>query len=136
MKHLTLAAALFMTLSANTCKNGSGPVSVADTKWVLQTLQGSAVKMPEGVEQPWLRLSGDQLSGFGGCNQLMGAVELVGDKLKFPGVGSTKMYCEATQTTENAFTSVLNQVDSFKLDGGTLKLLGAGKELATLVKGE
>jgi len=46
------------------------------------------------------------------------------------------MYCEATQATETAFTSALNQVDSFKLDGGKLKLLSAGKELATLVKGQ
>lgn len=136
MKYLTLAAALFMTLSANTCKKGTELASIADTKWVLQTLGGEAVKMPDGVEQPWLQLAGDQLSGFGGCNRLMGAVELAGDKLKFPGVGSTKMYCEATQATESAFTSALNKVDSFKLDGGKLKLLSAGKELATLVKGQ
>lgn len=136
MKHLTIATALFLTLSANTCKKTPDMASLVDTKWVLQSLGSETVKMPAGVDRPWLKMVGDQLEGFGGCNQLMGSVALAGEALSFPGLGSTKMYCEATQATETAFKGALGKVDSFKLDGGMLKLLGSGKELAALSKGE
>ncbi len=106
--------------------------SLLDKKWVFQSLAGQALKMPDGVEQPWLQLAGDQLSGFGGCNRLMGGVKMDGSSLSFPGVGSTKMFCEGVQPTESAIKQVLGQVDSFKMDDGLLKLMGAGKELAAL----
>lgn len=133
MKHLALALTLFVTLSANKCTNDAGGMtSLLDKKWVFQSLAGQALKMPDGVEQPWLQLAGDQLSGFGGCNRLMGGFKMDGSSLSFPGVGSTKMFCEGVQPTESAIKQVLGQVDSFKMDDGLLKLMGAGKELAAL----
>jgi len=137
MKHITLAFALLLILSANKCTNTPKDMpSLMDKKWVIQSLAGNALKMPEGVEQPWLQLAGDQLQGFGGCNQLMGQYALEGSALSFPGVGSTKKYCEGIQPTENAITTMLGKVDSFKMDKGLLKLLGAGKELAALKAAE
>lgn len=133
MKHLALALTLFVTLSANKCTNDAGGMtSLLDKKWVFQSLAGQALKMPDGVEQPWLQLADDQLSGFGGCNRLMGGFKMDGSSLSFPGVGSTKMFCEGVQPTESAIKQVLGQVDSFKMDDGLLKLMGAGKELAAL----
>jgi heat shock protein HslJ len=134
MKHIALAAALFLTLSANTCtKKEAAMASIRDTKWVLQTLGGEAVKVTG--EQPWLQLEGDRLKGFGGCNSLMGQVKTEGEALSFSSVGSTKMYCEGVQPVEEKIKGMLGQVDGYKMDGGTLKLMGGGKELATL-KGE
>ena len=79
---------------------------------------------------------GNTLEGNGGCNQLMGSFALEGDKLSFPGgVGSTKKYCANTMATETAFLSALKRVDGFKMDGGLLKLMGGGQELAAM-KGE
>ena len=133
MKKILIALALFTGLSANKCKNEAGGMSnIMDTKWAFQSLGGEAVKMPDGVDQPWLQMAGDQLQGFGGCNSLMGSVALEGSKLSFPGLGSTKKYCADVQPTENAIKQALGQVDSFKMDGGLLKLLGGGKELAAL----
>lgn len=131
MKHLTLAATLFLTLSANTCKTDDVPMaSLRDTKWVLQTLGGQAVKL-DG-QQPWLKVEGDRLQGFGGCNSLMGEVKTDGEALSFASVGSTKMYCEGVQPVEDKIKGMLNKVDGFKMDGGLLKLMGGGTELATL----
>ncbi len=133
MKHLALALTLFVTLSASKCNNDAGGMtSLLDKKWVFQSLAGQALTVPDGVEQPWLQLAGDQLSGFGGCNRLMGGVKMDGNSLSFPGVGSTKMFCEGVQPTESAIKQLLGQVDSFKMDDGLLKLMGAGKELAAL----
>lgn len=143
MKRLLLGTLLFATLSAEKCntdKSGAAGqlANIMDSKWVLQSLGGNAVSMPEGMPAPWLKLGkdGNAVEGNGGCNALMGSFALEGDKLSFPGgVASTKKYCESTMATENAFLGALKRVDQFKLDGGVLKLLGAGQELATL-KGE
>jgi heat shock protein HslJ len=133
MKHLPLALTLFITLSANTCKNAAPDMSsLMDKKWVFQSLAGKALALPAGTESPWLKLAGDQLQGFGGCNSLMGQYKMEGTALSFPGVGSTKKYCEGIQPTETAITGMLGRVDSFKMDKGLLKLMGAGQELAAL----
>ena len=134
MKHIALSLLLFVTLSANKCKNdaGAGGASLLDTKWVIQSLGGEALTMPEGREQPWLQLAGDQLKGFGGCNQLMGGYKMDGSKVSFSNIGSTKMYCEGIQPTESAIMKMLGRVDSYKMDGGVLKLMGGGSELAAL----
>lgn len=133
MKKLALALSLLMILSANTCKNKAGEMtSLLDKKWVFQSIAGEALKLPEGTELPWLQLAGDQLQGFGGCNRLMGGYKMEGTALGFSDIGSTKKYCEGIQPTENAITGLLRQVDGYKMEGGLLKLLGAGKELAAL----
>lgn len=133
MKKLALALSLLMILSANTCKNKAGEMtSLLDKKWVFQSIAGEALKLPEGTELPWLQLAGDQLQGFGGCNRLMGGYKMEGTALNFSDIGSTKKYCEGIQPTENAITGLLRQVDGYKMEGGLLKLLGAGKELAAL----
>jgi heat shock protein HslJ len=133
MKKLALALSLLMILSANTCKNKAGEMtSLLDKKWVFQSIAGDALKLPEGTETPWLQLAGDQLQGFGGCNRLMGGYKMEGTALSFSDIGSTKKYCEGIQPTENAITGLLRQVDGYKMEGGLLKLLGAGKELAAL----
>lgn len=134
MKRLAIAFALFAILSANTCvkKGAPDPAALLDKTWVFETLNGEKVVMPDGVDTPWLSLAGDQLSGFGGCNKLMGSYKLSESGLSFTGIGSTKMYCEATMPTENAVKQVLGEVDGYTLDGAALKLMGNGKELATM----
>ncbi|MBK8498477.1 MAG: META domain-containing protein [Flavobacteriales bacterium] len=134
MKRIAIAFTLFAILSANKCvkQTGSDPAALLDKTWVFESLNGEKVVMPDGVEAPWLSLAGDQLSGFGGCNRLMGAYKLGESGLSFTGIGSTKMYCEGTMPTENAVKQVLGQVDSYKIEGAALKLMGSGKELATM----
>ncbi|MBK7382851.1 MAG: META domain-containing protein [Flavobacteriales bacterium] len=135
MKNLTIALLLLATLSANKCadKNGAaGMTNIADQKWIFQTLNGERLNLPDGTEAPWLKMVGDQLQGFGGCNALMGSVKLDGSNVSFPGLGSTKKFCEGVQPTENAIKGALAQVQSFKMDGGLLKLIGSAGEVATL----
>ncbi|MBK8226413.1 MAG: META domain-containing protein [Flavobacteriales bacterium] len=134
MKTASIALLLLITLSANKCVKKAGPdlAAMKEKKWVVETLNGLRPELPDGAERPWLKLAGDQLQGFGGCNNLMGSYVLDGGKLSFSGIGSTKKYCEGIQPTENAVKEMLGKVDSFKLDGDQLRLLGGGKELAAL----
>lgn len=132
MKKLLLATCLLMVLTAEKCAKGGGSATLMDTKWVVRSLMGGPVEMPAGAEQPWLKLTADGVQGFGGCNRLMGQYQLDGTKLSFPGLASTKMYCENTMETENAVKTALGMVDVYKLDGDLLKLIGDGKELVVL----
>lgn len=139
MKHLLLGTLLFITLSAEKCNTDKAGTTgqladIRDNKWVVTAVGENAVLMPEGMEAPWLKLGkeGNNIEGNGGCNALMGTFNLEGDKISFPGMGSTKKYCESTMSIENALLAALKRVDQFKVDGSTLKLLGAGQQLITL----
>lgn len=135
-----LALLMFFTLSANKCSNADGTpldpmTALAGSRWNLQTLAGKAFQLPEGVEDPYIALGKDgTLTGFNGCNSLMGAMKVDDGSLSFPGLGSTKKFCENTKATESGFMSALRATNSFKLDGDKLTLLDKEKELATLLK--
>lgn len=147
--HALLAVAMFFSLTSEKCDKDNGTdasstasgkpsattASMIDTHWNLATLAGKAIRLPEGVENPYVNLlEGDRISGFGGCNKLMGTVKMDGSSMSFPGLGSSKMFCEKTQDLENSFMTALRATNSFKLDGDKLTLLDKSKELATLVK--
>lgn len=137
MKRILPLMALCFVLSAHTCsKSGASMAQLLDTKWALQSLNGKAIEVPGGVETPWLQLAGSgeerSLTGFGGCNKLMGGFKLDGDRIGFPGVGSTKMYCERTAGLEQEFMTALRSADSYKLDGNALKLMQGATEVASL----
>lgn len=132
MKHLMMALAMGTILSANTCNDDQGRSTLLGRKWVFETVAGDTVKVPEGVERPYLRLADGVVDGSGGCNRLIGTYRLDGQGLSFPGLGSTKMYCESTHATEDAIMSALGKVDGYRVKGQRLDLLGGGSTVATL----
>lgn len=150
MKHIPFVLALFVLLSAHKCNEktadavgGGTPAqtaekvaSILDSKWVLTSIKGGALNMPNDAEAPWIKLlqEGDQLEGFGGCNSLFGKYAVEGSHIKFLDLGSTKKYCEATQTIETGFMHALRSSTDFKLDGDALKLTANGDELAAFTK--
>lgn len=134
-----LSLALGLILSANKCAdNGAmNPANVLDQKWMLRSLAGQAIQLPEGAQTPWLQLAADKsLSGFGGCNNLMGKYTLDGATIGFPGVASTKKFCESTQQLEDGYLGALRDANSFKLDKGLLKLMQGDTELASFTGGK
>lgn len=151
MKHIPLALLLLITMSAHKCNQktataagGGNPVAGAaklpdlmESKWVLRSLKGSNVSMPEGATAPWLRMlkDGGKVEGFGGCNSVMGGFTLEGDRVEFPDLGSTKKYCESTQSIENGFMGALRGTKKFRMNGELLRLLSDdGSELATFTQ--
>lgn len=119
--------ALGLVCTANTCSDKAAlPAQLAQGKWELVSLAGSAVQMPEGVEMPYISLdsSGTNLTGFAGCNRMFGTVITTGDSIRFPGLASTRMYCEATQDVENRFLEALNNAQTFTIGSGELVLQG------------
>ena len=121
------AVALGAILSAGTCNHKGGSTEVAGItqgKWVLVKLDGNEVAAVGDDEAPYLAVdsTGTHVSGFGGCNRLMGALEINGDSISFPGLVSTRMYCEETQQLENSFLAALHAVKTYSIKGGELVL--------------
>lgn len=130
--------AVGLTLSAEKC---SGPASSSDHgtaptagKWTLQTLAGNPLVLPPDAMAPYLQLDStlQHISGFGGCNRLMGGLSIKGDSISFPMMGSTKMYCEATHALESDFLKALGNTTTFSLKDDRLTLFGHGQEQAVL----
>lgn len=132
--HFPLAAlALGAILSANTCSDAgkAGAAAQPMGKWVITSLAGKAVHMPDGKEMPFINIDslGTNVNGYAGCNRVFGAMRIWGDSIAFPGLASTRMYCQETQATEDAFLDALNHAHTFAVHGDKL-VLSAGKELA------
>lgn len=135
----TLAALLlFMTMTAEKCsKSGGATATMTDTKWMVETVHGKPASVPDGVQKPYIQVAADGvLTGFGGCNQLMGNAKVDGGNVEFPTVGSTKMFCEATQALERDLMAALRETKSYEANGDKLTLKGANGEVATLVRGK
>jgi len=64
----------------------------------------------------------------------MGGFEHEGGTIRFPNLGSTKMYCPDAAELEGKVLTALRNTDGFKVDGEVLHLLQAGKEVAALSK--
>jgi heat shock protein HslJ len=75
---------------------------------------------------PTLKLSSKEhrASGFAGCNRFTGGYELVGDKLRFNALATTRMACP-DPTPEAAVLKALGDTASWKVDGRTLELSDA-----------
>jgi len=141
LKFPLMVLALGIMLSASKCSSTSDMPADAMAalkqggRWTLSTLKGKEVQLPEGMEEtPYIAVDSitGRLSGFAGCNRMMGTVEIKGDSISFPGLASTRMYCEGRQQLEDSFMSALRDASTFKLKDGHLTLLKAGQELAVL----
>ena len=103
------------------------PVASADirgTDWRLVALGDKPVPAPDSARAPRILLQRDskQVAGSGGCNRLFGVYELNGEKLRFSGVGSTKMACKDGMDTEAAFLPALLRVARWRIAAGQLEL--------------
>ena len=88
------------------------------------------VSASSGKEPPYLLFAPNELrvSGSGGCNRLMGAFALEGSKLHFGPIATTRMACSAGMEQERRFLLALAKVDSYRIRGDRLSLLGQDGE--------
>jgi len=132
----TLVVEHFVSLGqpGETCGGQASTAQLQDTLWELSTLGNDPVKLQEKQRPVNLVLSSQQqrVSGFGGCNRLIGAYELDGEKLSFGKMASTMMACPPPfMQMERDFHGLLEKVKAWKIDGERLELLDEqGKSLA------
>lgn len=122
-------ATAFLTLSAcSTARQAQKENSVMDqplygTKWSLKKINESGNS--QSVEtKAFIRFDEMKKSagGNGSCNSFGSSLTIEDNNLRFSNIFSTKMYCEAVQSTENSYLSLLAKVDRFKITGEVLSL--------------
>jgi heat shock protein HslJ len=125
-------ASLPFVLLAQACSGISTKrvIPLEDIPWNLVSQDGVAIEPGSRSRAPEILLSGrdKRLGGSGGCNRLMGSYELDGDKLSFGPLVATRMACAAGMAEEAGFTTLLQGVVSWRVDGSQLVLFdGAGR---------
>lgn len=93
------------------------------TRWVLMRLGDEIVTLSEGQRELSLALerSEHRVAGYAGCNRLIGAYELAGERITFRQMALTRMACPDMKY-ENAFARALEAARTWKITGPNLEL--------------
>ena len=105
-----------------------------NTYWKLTQLGELVITTPQGAREMHfvMHAENQRVTGFSGCNQMMGAYVLDGSELRFEQMGGTMMACVSNMDLEPRFLGMFGQVASWDIQGETLQLLDANrKPLAT-----
>ena len=119
-----LSAIFFFFLACSGADNKDLPEAVLlDTYWKLNNLSGEKVKHPQAQSiHIYFSEEDNNLSGFAGCNQLIGNFALrEPDKISML-AASTKMMCPDYMAIEDNFMILLTQVDNYSISGQELSL--------------
>jgi len=105
-----------------------------NTQWKLTQLGEQVITTPQDKREIHFVLHAEnpRVSGFSGCNQMMGSYVLEGANLKFEQMAGTMMACVPDMELERKFLAMFAQVAHWEIIGETLRLLDAeGKTLAS-----
>jgi heat shock protein HslJ len=105
-----------------------------NTYWKLTQLGELVITTPAGAREMHFVMHSEnqRVTGFTGCNQMMGAYVLDGSELRFERMGGTMMACVSDMELEPRFLGMFGQVAGWEIQGETLQLLDANhKPLAT-----
>ena len=106
---------------------------LTNTYWKLTELDAAKVVMAttQARETRITLGTGSRLTGFGGCNQLVGAYELDGSALRFKQMAGTQMACASPiMALEGKLLKVLGATTSYRIEGQVLTLLDGDRVLA------
>jgi heat shock protein HslJ len=120
-------AVLSLGCSANptTAAAQASPTTLENVQWTLLQLYGEAVKAPSrGAPTMSLASKDKRMSGFAGCNRMIGGYELDGETVKFTGMATTRMAC-IDVTPEESLLRALAATTRWKVTGNTLELFDA-----------
>jgi heat shock protein HslJ len=142
LKHIVplLCAMLLAGILTTSCATASKPVEqtstvpLLNTQWRLTQLGSEVIDNPAGERSVnfLLQPSSTNLVGFSGCNRMFGRYALDGAKLKFDGLGGTRMFCEGRMPLEQRFLAMFSEVARWEITGPALRLLDVnGKSVAT-----
>jgi len=91
-----------------------------------QVVRVAGATMPTGARAPTLVLDAEQgqASGFAGVNNYFGAYDLVGERLSFGALATTRMAGPPElMAMEQIFLEALGGVDGWRMRDGALELL-------------
>ena len=120
MKYLIILSAILFSACAESTLRGANQ-TLGENLWQLNAISGQPMATSEMAS---IRFDDKEkrVSGKAFCNSFFGQYEATADKIRFSGVGATKMYCEGKMEQEQQFLSGLQRANRFELDQDTLRL--------------
>jgi|SRR5690554_1232229 len=107
-------------------KSGTTPEPIVEKYWKLKTLEGKDVKMSENQEREvffTLKAHDNRVTGFAGCNTMMGSYTLEkGNRIRFSQMATTMMACPDVDFNESEFLKIFKIADNYRISGDTLEL--------------
>ena len=100
---------------------------VLNKEWLLAAIGKEKITTDTG-KTPWIKLSEGRVSGFSGCNRMIGSYALDGNTLTFGALGGTKMLCFDAQELEDKFLQTLQKTQYWKCKKGKLSLFDKDKK--------
>lgn len=122
------AIAVLAAATLGGCATTQGPVagddSITEKYWKLVELRGQPVPSLEREPHLILKVEGNRVNGFAGCNTFSGTYTLDEQTLRisFGPLAMTRKACATGMDTERAFAEVLEQADNYSVNGDNLSL--------------
>jgi copper homeostasis protein (lipoprotein) len=94
-----------------------------ETDWIPVRINGKILTLEPNQREPYFMLSSkdNHVSGFAGCNRIIGSFESLKEHLRFKEIAATKMAClSPAMELEMDFLMALNATTSYQLLGNTL----------------
>lgn len=99
---------------------------ITEKYWKLKTLEGKEVKMHKNQEREiyfMLKTDDNRVTGFAGCNSIMGTYTLEkGNRIRFSQMATTLMACPDLNINESEFLKVFELTDNYTINGDELSL--------------
>lgn len=136
MKRITLAGAAAAALLLSACSTPTQPTLIDPTTLEGQTFRWALGETSTG-QTPMVVFGKDgRLSGFAGCNRIMGSWKAEGTGLSFLQVATTRMMCDAdAMKTEEKFLGYLRDATGAVATPAGVDFVNAeGKVLVNLEK--
>ena len=130
---MPLAAAITLAAGCASTAPTSSTASLTNTYWKLTELDGARVSMaPEQEREVRITLDDNgKVTGFTGCNRVMGGYTVAAEVLRFTQLAGTRMMCPPpAMQLESAVLANLNSVTGFRIEGEQLILLKDGAPVA------
>lgn len=105
--------------------NEMDKVTITETHWILETLDGQKIDAPQGREEIGFSLNSSEnsVSGYTGCNGFFGSYSIdAGNRIKFSAMGATKMACPDSAFNESDFLEIFSLADNYSIIGDKLEL--------------
>ncbi len=126
MKRYLLLICIASLTACNAMKPTSDIPKLGESNWRLIAIEQKPVNFGD---RAFLKFDEkeNKISGKAVCNSFFAEYEMIGQKITFSGLGSTKMYCEGIMDDENQIITHLQKTSKYEVKADMLYLYAGDK---------
>jgi heat shock protein HslJ len=125
-----LLLCLFLITSCSALKPNSDLPKLGESVWNLTAIEQRPVNF-DGRAFIKFNEKENRISGKALCNSYFSDYEMIGQKITFSSVGSTKMYCEGMMDEENQIITQLQKTKRYEVKSDFLYFYSGEKVVLT-----